>query len=340
MPRAPMLRVVFVGLILATVVSPARAQGGAGDSLLVRVQQLASDGKTAAGRALVDSLLGASKEGSPAWVEALFARATIAESADMARKDYLRIAVDYSTAPRAGDSLLRLAQMEIARGDRNAAKKYLERLELEHPLEATRAQGAYWLGRVLLDEGALVRACASLAEAKASALAADVEFVNQIAYYSRPCAAVQHAADSTRADSVDKAKKIARTDSIARADAIAKAAAAETKKRKTVAKTEPPKPVAKSESPAPEAKKESSAPVAAETKGRIWSVQVAAYNSREEAQGLAKKLGDRGFDARITNEKPFRVRIGRYARRAEAGDMVAKLAGAKITAIVVEAEKP
>src|ERR1035437_7038761 len=149
------------------------------------------------------------------------------------------------------------------------------------------------------------------AEAKASALAADVEFVNQIAYYSRPCAAVQHAADSTRADSVDKAKKIARTDSIARADAIAKTAAAETKKRKTVAKTEPPKPVAKSESPAPEAKKESSAPVAAETKGRIWSVQVAAYNSREEAQGLAKKLGDRGFDARITNEKPFRVRIGR-----------------------------
>jgi cell division protein FtsN len=80
--------------------------------------------------------------------------------------------------------------------------------------------------------------------------------------------------------------------------------------------------------------------VVAGAKGHTWSVQVAAFNSREEAQGLAKKLGDRGFDVRITNEKPFRVRIGRYARRTEAIDMVAKLAGAKIVAIVVEAEQP
>lgn len=340
MRRVRMSRVVFAGLMLAAVVPSVRAQGGAGDSLFVRVQQMASDGKTATGRALVDSVLGAAKEGSPAWIEALFARATISESADAARKDYLRIAVDYSASPRAGDSLLRLAQMEIARGDRTAAKQYLERLELEHPLESTRAQGAYWLGRVLLDEGALVRACASLAEAKKSAAPAEVEFVNQIAYYSRPCAAVQRAADSVRADSIDKAKKVARADSIARAEAIAKAAAAEMKKAKAVTKKEPPKPAENSESPTPAARKESPASVAPEVKGHSWSVQVAAYNTKEEAQGLAKKLGDRGFDVRITNERPFRVRIGRYARRTEAVDMVAKLAGTKITAIVVEAEKP
>ena len=220
--------------------------------------------------------------------------------------------------------------MEIARGDRAAAKQYLERLELEHPLEATRAQGAYWLGRVLLDDGALVRACASLAEAKTSAAPADVEFVNQIAYYSRPCAAVQRAADSTRADSVDKARRAAKADSIARAEAAAKAVAAE-KKKKTVAKTEPPRPAAKNEAPPP---------AAADSKGHRWSAQVAAYDSQDEAQKLAKRLGDRGFDVRVTNEKPFRVRIGRYARRTDAIDMVAKLQGAKITAIVVEAEKP
>ena len=108
-------------------------------------------------RALVDSVLGAAKEGSPAYVDALFARASIAESADAARKDYLRIAVDYSISPRAEDALLRLAQMEIARGDRAAAKQYLDRLALEHPDGASRAQGAYWLGRVLLDDGALMR---------------------------------------------------------------------------------------------------------------------------------------------------------------------------------------
>jgi cell division protein FtsN len=51
-------------------------------------------------------------------------------------------------------------------------------------------------------------------------------------------------------------------------------------------------------------------------------------------------LSDRGYEARVTNEKPFRVRIGRYARRVEAVDLAAKLKDAKITAIVVEAEKP
>ena len=138
----------------AAVASASGAQAAADDSIVVRVQRFASDGNAAAGRTLVDSVLGAAKEGSPAYVNALFARATIAESADAARKDYLRIALDYSISPRAEDALLRLAQLEIARGDRAAAKQYLERLALEHPAGVSRAQGAYWLGRVLLDDGA------------------------------------------------------------------------------------------------------------------------------------------------------------------------------------------
>jgi cell division septation protein DedD len=299
------------------------------DSIVVRVQRLASNGNAAAGHALVDSVMGAAKEGSPAYVDALFARASIAESADAARKDYLRIALDYSISPRAEDALLRLAQLEIARGDRAAAKQYLERLALEHPGGASRAQGAYWLGRVLLDDGASLAACASLAQAKARVAASDVELANQIAYYSRPCAAVQRAADSARADSVDKAMKAALADSIARADSITAAAAAEVKAAAAAKKKEK----AASKKAAPNV-------AASDTKGAGWSAQVAAYDTPEEAQRLAKKLGDRGYEARVTNEKPFRVRIGRYAHRAEAIDLVAKLQDAKITAIVVEAEKP
>ena len=330
MPRVRTMRVLFAGLLLATAASVARAQGGATDSTLVRVQRLASNGNAAAGRALADSVLGTAKEGSPTYVEALFARASIAESADAARKDYLRIAVDYSISPRAEDSLLRLAQMEIARWDRAAAKQYLERLALEHPDGASRARGAYWLGRVLVDEGALVPACASLAEARARVTPSDVELANQITYYARPCAAVQRAADATRADSIDKVMKAARTDSIARAESATKAENTAKKKAKTLPKTKAKAPL----------RKEAPKAAAPETKGPGWSAQVAAYDSPENAQRLAKKLSDRGYEARVTNEKPFRVRIGRYARRAEAVDLVTKLKGAKITAIVVEAEKP
>jgi cell division septation protein DedD len=330
MPRVRTMRVLFAGLLLAAAAPVARAQGGATDSALVRVQRLASNGNAAAGRALADSVLGTAKEGSPTYVEALFARASIAESADAARKDYLRIAVDYSISPRAEDSLLRLAQMEIARGDRAAAKQYLERLALEHPGGASRAQGAYWLGRVLVDEGALVPACASLAEAKARVTPSDIELANQITYYARPCAAVQRAADAARADSIDKVMKAARTDSIARAESAAKAENTAKKKAKALPKKKAKAPL---KTKAPKA-------AAPETKGPGWSAQVAAYDSPEDAQRLAKKLSDRGYEARVTNEKPFRVRIGRYARRAEAVDLAAKLKDAKITAIVVEAEKP
>ena len=330
MARVRTMRVLFAGLLLAAAAPVVRAQGGATDSTLVRVQRLASNGNAAAGRALADSVLGTAKEGSPTYMEALFARASIAESADAARKDYLRIAVDYSISPRAEDSLLRLAQMEIARGDRAAAKQYLERLALEHPGGASRAQGAYWLGRVLVDEGALVPACASLAEAKARVTPSDVELANQITYYARPCAAVQRAADSARADSIDKVMKAARTDSIARAGSAAKAENTAKKKAKALPKTKAKAPL----------KKEAPKAAAPETKGPGWSAQVAAYDSPEDAQRLAKKLSDRGYEARVTNEKPFRVRIGRYARRAEAVDLAAKLKDAKITAIVVEAEKP
>jgi cell division protein FtsN len=342
-----MKKIVAAILLCSAIASAAGAQG-ADDSIIVRVQRFASDGNAAAGRALVDSVLGAAKEGSPAYVNALFARASIAESADAARKDYLHIALDYSISPRAEDALLRLAQLEIARGDRAAAKQYLERLALEHPSGVSRAQGAYWLGRVLLDDGAVGPACASLVEAKSRVAASDVELANQITYYSRPCVAFRHAADSARADSAEKVLKAARADSVARADSITKAAAAEAKAAaaaakaeaaaKKKAKTAPTKTPAKTPSKAPAKAASPAAPSDAKAGG--WSAQVAAYDTQDEAERLAKKLSDRGYETRVTNEKPFRVRIGRYSRRADAIDLVGKLKAAKIDAIVVETEKP
>jgi cell division septation protein DedD len=327
-----MIRASLVALALVVVAPAAWGQGiplappGMTDSTVIRARRLASDGNAAAGRALLDSAMAASKEGSPEYVNALFGRAMIAGSGDEARKDYLRIAVDYSSSPRAEDALLRLAQMELARGDRTAAKRFLERLALEHPAGPSRAQGAYWMGRVLIDEGALLPACASLAEAKARVEPSDVELANQITYYSQPCAAAQraaqHAADSVRADSIDKVMRAAKADSIARADSVAKAEAA-----------------AKKRSLKPEAgsRKPNSVQVA---KGYGWSAQVAAYGAPDDARRLAKRLTDRGYEARMTNEKPYRVRIGRYAKRDEAVALVQKLKDAKITAFVVEAEKP
>jgi cell division septation protein DedD len=299
------------GLMLAAVATVAWGQGTADESVAVRAQRLAANGNAAGGRAFVDSILNGAKPGSVVYVDALFARASIASSPDSARRDYLRIVVDYSMSPREEDALLRLAEMELARGDRAAARQYLERLAVEHPDGPSRAEGALRLGRLLLEEGEVLPACASLAVAKDRVPPANVELLNQINYSMLPCAAAQHAADSVRADSV---AKVMRADSLARADSIAKAKLAAAKKKKTVA------------------------PKQVERTG--WSAQVAAYDTQAAAERLVKKLKDQGYEARASAERPFRVRVGWFTHRDEATALVTKLKAAKIDAIVVEAAKP
>lgn len=51
----------------------------------------------------------------------------------------------------------------------------------------------------------------------------------------------------------------------------------------------------------------------------VYSVQVAAYDSKEAAVRMVELLAARGLDARVDGTtRPFRVRVGRFATRAEA----------------------
>jgi tetratricopeptide (TPR) repeat protein len=312
------LRSALIAVSLVALGGPCAAQVtgmSAADSAFRRAQRLAGDGNTTAGRAVADSVLAISIEGSPPYVDALYWRAMLAGSADQARRDYLRIAVEFSLSPRAEDALLRLAQLEIARGDRAAAKKHLEQLAMEHATGPSRAQGLYWMGRVLMDEGAMTQACTYLAEAKRHVASTDVELANQIDYYARPCGALQRAADSALRDSTTRADSILKADSIIHADSTANAAHTRAKNAARSVKR-------------------------GETKRPAWSVQVAAFASEEDATRLAKRLRARGYDARVTTERPFRVRLGRFAKRDDAIQLALKLKAARTVAIVVEAEKP
>ena len=73
--------------------------------------------------------------------------------------------------------------------------------------------------------------------------------------------------------------------------------------------------------------------------GPEFSVQAAAYTAREDALSLANNLKGRGLDARVVGTKaPYRVRIGRYATKAEASEALAKMKPSGSSWIVVEAE--
>jgi cell division septation protein DedD len=73
--------------------------------------------------------------------------------------------------------------------------------------------------------------------------------------------------------------------------------------------------------------------------GPAYSVQIAAYKARADADALAKRLTKRGYQARVTADAPYRVRIGRYPTRPEAMAALQKMRQSNLTGIVVEAEK-
>ena len=244
--------------------------------------------------------------------DSLFEHARRAQTPVDARRDYLRIIIDYPFSSRAEDALLRAGQIEYESGDKTSARRHLERLAIDHADGATRARGAFWLARVLLDSGESLAACEQLADAKAKATSTDVEFLGQVTYYAQPCARVQATAAAAASATADS---IARADSVARARSAEKAKPVQRGAARRGANSE-------------------------RVSGPAWSVQVAAYASKADAVVLARKLNKRGFDARVTPTKPYRVRIGRFRTRAEAVASVETLRDAKMTAIVVEAEKP
>jgi cell division protein FtsN len=80
------------------------------------------------------------------------------------------------------------------------------------------------------------------------------------------------------------------------------------------------------------------APKATVSRGAEYSVQVAAYSHKPEADKLSATLSKRGYAARVDGSTaPFRVRIGRYASEREAEDALKKIKASHMEGFVVRA---
>ena len=261
------------------------------DSLYQRAARLVREGQGAAGRTLVDSIITTLTEGEPAYGEALYWRAALATSAAAAERDYKRVIVEYPASPRAEDALVTLAQLELARGDRQRALSHLDRLRLEHPGSAQLARASLWAARAWFDLRDTGRACDALGEARAALRGEDVETGNQIRFLESRCVGV----------------------------AVAPAATASPAARDTRPETR-------------------DAVDAGKTR---FSVQVAAYNTSREAESLVKRLNARGYTARVVGAaRPFRVRVGSYATRAEANAALGRMKKAGLSGFVAEGGEP
>jgi cell division protein FtsN len=307
------------------------------DPVFVRAQTMVSDGNGAAGRALVDSVLKATPPYAPLYPVALFWRASLASNAADAESDYKHIVVDYPLAPQAEDALLRLAQLELARGDRDAALSHLRRIPRDYPRSKSLARASYWTARVLFEKNDVPNACAANANALSQATTDEIELRNQIQYQGQRCPTVAGpsvAANPPATDAVGGPPAPSVTTPSVKPPAPITASS--TKPVTTPPVTAPPTrqenvqppaeardaapsivvPTKPSPSPSPAP---SPAPVKATLATGGYSVQVAAYNHKADAEKLVATLVQRGYQARVDGDiLPFRVRIGLYATENDA----------------------
>lgn len=364
-------------LSCATTLAAAQTPARPTDPVFVRAQGLVSDGNGTAGRALIDSVIAATPPTARLYPEALFWRASLASNAADAESDYKHIVIDYPLAPQAEDALLRLAQLELARGDREGALIHLQRIPRDYPRSKSLARASYWTARVLLEKNDIPSACAANASALAQAGDAEIELRNQIQYQGQRCSSAAVAAAATKpivsvssASPVTPATASSTPPSVGASptevatsptssSAVAPANPPATKKAtvvdtvtatvsnppKTIAQNQRPKPPAGANdtkpitvdvSKSPAARPKTKASTASRSSG--YSVQVAAYKRKAEADKLTATLRSRGYQARVDGEvAPFRVRIGRYATTKDAEDALRKIKSKHMDGFVVRA---
>lgn len=327
----------------ALAFSPALAQAQvAVNPAYARAQALVNEGNAAAGRAIVDSMIAVAAPGSTDYAEAIYWRGVLAATAADAEMDYRRIVVDFPLSPRVEDALIRLAQLEMARANYDGALRHLNRLVAEHPQSPSRGRAGYWMARALFDKNDVQGGCTAIADALARTSESDIELRNQITYLNQRCAGVVLAgpAETTAAPTAAPPVTAPPVTAPAAAPVTTPPPAPAPVRESTTVVTTPlpppaPPPARAVTPPAP-------APVTPRAEVRpsgAWSVQVAAYNVKSQADAMVTRLKTNGYEARVDGTAaPFRVRIGRYATQGQASAVQRSLKAKKIDGFVVQAD--
>lgn len=337
-------------LSCAATVAVAQTPARLTDPVFVRAQGLVSDGNGAAGRALIDSVIAVTPPTARLYPEALYWRASLASNAADAESDYKHIVVDYPLAPQAEDALLRLAQLELARGDREGALIHLQRIPRDYPRSKSLARASYWTARVLFEKNDVPSACAANANALAQAGDAEIELRNQIQYQGQRCPSVALTASTTPPSVATSAPSTPTPPAPTSLPVTEKASVAVTATvsipPKTIAQNQRPKapttgndtkPITVDLAKSPATVKPTTKP-STTLRPSSYSVQVAAYNRRAEADKLTSSLTKRGYQARVDGSvAPFRVRIGRYATTKDAEDALKRIKAKHMDGFVVRA---
>ena len=349
MRRLTLSALLLICCALSTSAQTPSAPASPNDALFRRARRLVGEGNGAAGRAIVDSVLKRAEEGSMEYGDALFWRGALAQTAAEAESDYRRVIVEYPLSHYADDALLAIVELEQARGDRVSALAHLQRFVREHPVSSARGIAALAAARLAFDQRDNKVGCAMITEARASVASTDVELRNQIDYYGGKCistptevalAPTSATVTAPPRDTMTVSKPAATPTTIAKnaTTTLPKASKIDTVTKSTKSSTTSSKPITRDT--VSKSALTTVTPVPGKAKGN-YTIQLAAYGTRADAEQLVKKLQAKGVTARVSGEaKPFRVRLDFYPTRQAALAEVASLKERSIIGFVTEERAP
>jgi cell division septation protein DedD len=258
-------------------------------------------------------------------------RGRLTTNADSAEDHYLTVAVNHPTSRYAAEALLRLGQARNARRDTSEAVTYLRRVITDYPPSDHRTMAAVWLVRIesarageralmcdllrTMPKGTNPEVIANLK------LETDRVCVGRTVAQSAAAAARQPTQPAPKPQTPVRAPpRVTRTDTTRTTPRteIEVSEAPDTARPSTPTTTEP-----------------TATPVAG---GRV-SVQVGAFRDLDRARDVQAQLESAGFSevrlVRVAGNNLIRVRIGRFTNRAGAEPVLARLAAADMSAVLV-----
>lgn len=170
-----------LALSLLVLAAPARGQERRAGAALDSVKAALDSGRVEAARtALQRWTRTRAPEASPRQrARARLLRARLAEDADVARREYARVALE--GGPEGARARLRLAQLRLARGQHGRALEELDVLRADYPGRPPAAEAWLWTGRVREATGEEEAACRAYRRAEETALAVSAPSVGEAA---------------------------------------------------------------------------------------------------------------------------------------------------------------
>ena len=186
-----------VGLIvLAALFGPTVRLSAQTDSRLIEALRLAQSGQVDSGRAIVRRLLATLQPGDSVFPQALLAAAKIAPDAQTVASNLNRIVVEYGAGPWADDALLLLTELYFAQRDPVQTVQAAERLNRDYPDSPLRPRANFSAARAYFELKNEARGCELIQNALDGA-GEDVEFKNQVSFYSARCSPKSTATTTT-----------------------------------------------------------------------------------------------------------------------------------------------